>query len=290
MLLAEHLIVALAGAAAGLVIGWLIAPQLSSAGAGLVGAPGAPALSLRTVGLVAAVALGLTIAATLVPAVRAARTSTVSALVNSALSPKRRPLLIALSTWLPTPLLIGVRLIARRPRRAVLGAATTAITVTGIVAVMAAHHATDAETTRLDWFAGLSNPVSGRINQVMAVLTVVLIVLAAVTVTVTGWATALDARRPAALSRAFGATPWQISSGLSVAQLLPALPGALVGIPLGIGLFAIANGAGVVSVPPVPWLLAAVLGALVAVAALTAIPARVGARRSVALILQSEGP
>ena len=36
----------------------------------------------------------------------------------------------------------------------------------------------------------------------------------------------------------------QVSAGLSAAQVLPALPGALLGIPLGIGLFAAANGAG----------------------------------------------
>jgi hypothetical protein len=71
---------------------------------------------------------------------------------------------------------------------------------------------------------------------------------------------------------------------------LPALllPGALVGVPLGIGLFAAANGAGVVTVPPAPWLLGAVLGTLLVLAGLTTIPARIGTRRSVAEILQSE--
>jgi len=39
-----------------------------------------------------------------------------------------------------------------------------------------------------------------------------------------------------ALARALCATPRQVSSGLSVAQVLPALPGALLGVPLGIGL------------------------------------------------------
>jgi putative ABC transport system permease protein len=50
------------------------------------------------------------------------------------------------------------------------------------------------------------------------------------------WTTALDARRPAALARALGATPAQVTTGLSVAQLLPALAGALLGIPGGIGI------------------------------------------------------
>jgi len=66
------------------------------------------------------------------------------------------------------------------------------------------------------------------------------------------------------------------------------VPGALLGIPLGIGLFAVAaQGAGVV-VPPAWWLAAAVLGILVAIAALAAIPAGLGARRPVSPILQAE--
>jgi hypothetical protein len=59
---------------------------------------------------------------------------------------------------------------------------------------------------------------------------------------VTGWATALDARQSLAVARVLGGTPQQVSAGLSAAQVLPALPGSLVGIPLGIGLFAVTNG------------------------------------------------
>jgi hypothetical protein len=53
-------------------------------------------------------------------------------------------------------------------------------------------------------------------------------------------------------------------------------------------LFIVANGTGTVSIPPAPWLAAVVLGALVAVGTLTAIPAGIGARQPVAPILQSE--
>jgi putative ABC transport system permease protein len=288
VLLAEHVVVALVAAAAGLLVGWLVAPLLSDAGAGLVGSPGAPALTLGTAGLVVAVALGVTLVATLVPAFRAARTSTVSALADSPRPPRRWAMLIAISAWLPVPLLIGLRLVARRPRRAFLSAASTAITVTGIVAVLAAHHAGDVADRRFDWFAGLTDPVTARVNQVMAVLTVIVVCLAAVNAIVTGWATALDARQQSALSRALGGTARQVSAGLSVAQLLPALPGALAGVPLGIELFHVANSGGILSVPPASWLAAVVLGTLAAVALLTAVPARIGARRPVAGILRAE--
>ena len=276
VLLAEHLIVASVAAAAGLMTGLLVAPLLSDAGAGLVGSPGAPALTLGTVGQVVAVALGVTLAATLVPAFRAARTSTASALADSPRPPRRWAMLIAISAWLPVPLLIGLRLVARRPRRAFLSAASTAITVTGIVAVLAAHHANDVADRRFDWFAGLTDPVARRVSQVMAVLTVIVVCLAAVNAIVTGWATALDARHPSALSRALGGTARQVTAGLSVAQVLPALPGALIGVPLGIELFHVANSGGILSVPPDSWLAAVVLGTLAAVGLLTAVPARFG--------------
>jgi putative ABC transport system permease protein len=179
----------------------------------------------------------------------------------------------------------GLRLIARRPRRAVLGATSTGVTVMGLVAVLASHHAYDAAASRFNWFYGLSDPISGRVSQTMAVLTVVLVILAALNVLVVGWATALDARQPSALARALGGTPGQVTAGLAAAHVLPALPGALVGVPLG---FALANGGGGVSVPPAPWLAAVVLGTLAAVAALTAVPAGLGARQPAALILRSE--
>ena len=156
------------------------------------------------------------------------------------------------------------------------------------MAVLAAHHAGDVADRRFDWFAGLTDPVTARVNQVMAVLTVIVVCLAAVNAIVTGWATALDARQQSALSRALGGTARQVSAGLSVAQLLPALPGALAGVPLGIELFHVANSGGILSVPPASWLAAVVLGALAAVALLTAVPARIGARRPVAGILRAE--
>jgi putative ABC transport system permease protein len=288
VLLAQHLFLAVVAAAAGLLTGWLAAPLLSGAGAGLVGAPGAPALSPGTVALAFGAALGVTLAATLVPAFRASRVSTVRALASAARPPRRHPMLIAMAARLPVPLLIGLRLIARRPRRAALSAASTAVTVTGVVAVLAARHDSDVAAGRFDWFAGLNDPVTGRVNQVMAVLTVVLVMLAGVNAIVTGWATAVDARQPSALSRALGGTSRQVSAGLAAAQVLPALPGALSGIPLGIVLFTVANGAGAVSVPPALWLAGVVLGALAAVGALTAVPASIGARQPIAPVLQSE--
>jgi hypothetical protein len=285
-LLAENLILALAAAVAGLVIGRLAAPLITSPGAGLVGTPGAPSLTLSIAGQVIAVALIVALAATLLPAFRAARTSTVSALADAARPPRRRAILIKLAARLPVPLLFGLRLVARRPRRAVLGAASIAVTVTGLVAVVAFHDL--AGQKRLGAAAGLGDPIASRDEQMLLVLTVALVTLAVLNATVTAWATVLDARHSTALARALGASPRQVSAGLAAAQVIPALPGAIAGLPLGIGLFAAANGGGHLIVPPAWWLAGIVLGTLLVVAGLTTIPARIGARLPVSVALGQE--
>jgi putative ABC transport system permease protein len=69
--------------------------------------------------------------------------------------------------------------------------------------------------------------------------------------------------------------------------VLSALPGAILGVPFGIGLFKVVARGGAVP-PSAPWLVAAVLGTLLAVAGLTTVPARIGARQPAAEILQAE--
>jgi putative ABC transport system permease protein len=285
-LLAKNLAVALAAAAAGLAAGWLAAPLLTSPGAALVGTPGPAAFSGTTAGLVMAMALAVALASTLLPAIRAARTSTVSALADAARPPRRRAALISVSAWLPVPLLLGLRLIGRRPRRALLTLASTTVTASGLVAVLV-FHAT-ANQRIAGGGSGLANPVYDRVEQVMLILTIALVALASLNAVFTAWATVLDTRQPSALARSLGATPEQISAGLSAAQLLPALPGALLGVPLGVVLFKAASGGGLTAMPPAWWLAVTVLGILAGLVVLTSIPARIGARRPVTEVLQAE--
>jgi putative ABC transport system permease protein len=286
--LVENLALALFAAIAGLVIGWLVAPMLTNPGVALVGAAGAPAISLVTVLEVIGVAVAVSLAATLLPAIRAARTSTVASLNDVGRTPKRRGTLIRLSRRLPVPALFAVRLVARRPRRALLSTANVAVTMTGLVAVLSFHADVDGKLAGAKFLTagGLSDPVINRDLQMLAVITVMLVALAVLNVIFTTWATVLDARRSSALMRALGARTRQVSSGLVIAQVLSALPGAIVGIPLGILLFlaAVRNG----SPAPVLWLVGAVLGTLAVMAALTVIPARVGSRQPVAEVLQAE--
>jgi putative ABC transport system permease protein len=128
--------------------------------------------------------------------------------------------------------------------------------------------------------------VINRDEQMLTVITIMLIKLAVLNALFTTWATVLDARRSSALMRALGARARQVSSGLVVAQVLSALSGAIVGIPLGLGLFKAAVKSG--SLPPPLWLVATVIGTLVVMAALTVVPARIGSMQSLVEALQSE--
>jgi len=282
VLLVEQLTLAVGAAAAGLLAGWLIAPLLTGTGAGLVGAPGAPSISVPAVIIIAVIALAVAAISSLVPAIRAARTSTVSALADAPRVPSRRPLVIAVSARLPVPLLLALRQLSRRPRRALLNTISIALTVTGIVAILASHaHIPIANLT-------ISNLKLDRFNELTAIITVMLVILAAVNTTFIGWATAADGRFSSALERALGATAGQVTAGLSMAALLPALPGAIIGIPLGIGVYHLLASGTPLTVPPAWQLAGVLLATLLAVTVLTAIPSRLSARRSPAQVLQTE--
>ena len=286
--LAENLVLALFAAVVGLVAGWLAAPLITNPGAALIGSAGAPPISPGSAAEVIGLAIVVALAATLVPAIRASRGSTVAALNDVARPPKRRGALILISSKLPTPALFGLRLVARRPRRSLLSAANVAVTTTGIVAVLAFHAYADNTLSGAIALTGggLSNPVVNRDEQMLTIITIMLVALAALNTLFTTWATVLDARHAAALMRALGARSRQVSSGLIVAQVLGALPGVIIGIPLGIGLFKAAVHGG--TLPPVSWLAAAALGTLLAMAALTIVPARLGARQPIAEVLSTE--
>jgi ABC-type lipoprotein release transport system permease subunit len=289
VLLAEYVVVAVVAAVAGLAVGVLTAPLLTETSAGLVGAARPPSLTAGTVAAVFAAALAVAVVATLVPAVRAARRSTVDALADSARPPSRVGWLIAVSGRLPVPLLLALRVAARRPRRVVLGVAGFAIMVSGIYVALI-----------LDGFLRTASPYGGfgdtqveQLRQVLLVWTAVLLALTAVNAVFVTWATVLDNRHASALARALGATPGEVSAGLSAAQVLPAFVGAVLGVfPGGWLLFAaiiaLTGGERDEATLPSLWqLLSLVLATVLVVAALTAVPARLGARRPVTKTLQS---
>jgi putative ABC transport system permease protein len=229
------------------------------------------------------VALGVAVAATAVPAVRAARSDTAGALADAARPPRRTGRLIALSARLPVPLLLALRITARRPRRAATAAAGIAVTVSGIHVLTVLHTFLGTQPGT----GGYTEHQVETLRHVLLVWTVVLLSLAAVNAVVITWATVLDNRHTSALARVLGATPHQTTAALAAAQVLPALAGAVLGaFPGGRALLAaitaVTGGDGGRAVPPAPWqLIALVLATVLTVAALSAVPAHLGTRRPV---------
>lgn len=185
---------------------------------------------------------------------------------------------------LPTALLIGVRINARRPRRARLITVNTLVSAATLAAVLMAQ-VQDYTPVPLG-YSTLPDRREERIIQAILLIAVVACLLALLNTIVSTWTAVLDARQPLAVARALGATPGQAGTGLAIAQLLPAIPGVAAGIPVGIGLVLVLSN-GDLRYAPASWMLAMALGVLLAIAVLTAIPAIAAARRPVADTLQS---
>jgi putative ABC transport system permease protein len=288
VLLAENLLLALSAAIIGLAAGELLAPLLTSPGHGLLQSPSTPALTIESAGLGVALAVAVAAAATILPSVRGARTSTIRALHDPARPPQRHERLIALSARLPIPLLLAIRLASRRPKRTALATASLAIAVAMITAALTLQHAVGTRGTGPASATVPGSSLIAEVSHVVYILTAILAVTAAVNVLFTTWTTVIDAQQPSALARALGATPRQISAGLTTAQLLPALAATVLGIPLGIGLYIAAGGHAATATPPLLDLIALIPAILLAVSALTAIPAHISAQRSIAQTLATE--
>jgi len=275
VLLFEHVLIGLCAAGVALLAGWLLVPLVDEPGASLIGAPSAVSIGASTVGLVVTLALAVAVVATFVPAIRAARQSTVAALADSARVPRRRAWIIRLSSHLPAPLLLGMRLATRRPLHLLLNVFSVAVTAGGLAAVLIVH-------------STAGNFLAPNVSEAATIVSSMLVALAVVNAVIIAWATALDTRHSAALARALGATPEQITTGLSMAQLLPALVGVSLGIAGGIGLSDVAKRGGPPATVPALWLAVVIVVTLFAIVVFTAIPTRIGARRPIAQALQSE--
>jgi len=296
VLLAEHVVIAVLAAAAGLLLGWRTAPLLTSMGAGLLGTVAAPPVTLGTGAAVMAFTVAVAGSATVPPAIRGARRSTLRALAITTRPPRRAPWLLRLSAHLPVALLLGVRMASRRPGRTLLAAASLTVTTAMVVAALALQLNLDISAGQARQLGtlvpGVTNPADAQLGDVGFVLAVVLVVLAAVNTIMISWAASLDTRRITALARALGASSRQVAIGLGAAQGIPALVAVIAGVPAGIGVYRLAaSAAGVTAaqVLPSPLVLVAVAACVLAgVGLLAAGPARLAARRPVAEALRAE--
>ncbi len=281
VLLAQYLLLTLLATTLGLTAGALAAPELVDPSAGLLDTVSLP--DARTIAAAVVLAVVVAVTGALGPAVRAARTSTVQALSDPAHLLRHRPHLNAVTAYLPTSFLLGIRLLARRPGRAALACAGTAATTLMVTALLTFHAELDAAPA-LKRF-GPIEVRTDRTGQVLLAVTLALVALSTLNTVLLGWSTAVQARRALTITRTLGATPGQVVSALCVAQLLPAVPGVAAGVPAGLVLYWFF---GTRVAPPGSWLLATALVILLAVGALTALPAWVHTRRPAGRVLHAE--
>ncbi|HEX6686609.1 MAG TPA: FtsX-like permease family protein [Candidatus Limnocylindrales bacterium] len=280
---AEYLVFALAAGAAGLLAGSLLAPVIAKPVPGILGTAPVPRPTAATVALVLGAAVALVALSTLVPSIRAARASTVRSLSGPARPPRRSRLAVAVSSRLPVPLLLGMRLVARRPGRAIVSTAGLAVTVAAIVAALWMEAGISTDRSQVAEALGEHSIIYDKLRLVTYSFAAVLVTLALINAILVAWTNALDNARNSALARALGATPGQVTGGLVAAGLLPALAAVALGIPAGFAAFTIAAGAaGGAQGNPTPaaaGLLALLPATLVLTAILTTIPSHLAGRR-----------
>jgi putative ABC transport system permease protein len=282
LLLASYLAIGVVAAAVGLAVGRLLTPLLVGLSAGLLGHAGATSLTPADAAAVVGAVLAVVVLAVVTPAWRAARTSTLRALTGHTAVPRRRGLLVTVSGRLPAPALLGLRLAARRPRRSALTSLSVAVAVCGATVVMFAQAGLHAERGTA---GGPADPQVAQLHTVTSALTLLLAVMAAVNLVFVTRLSAVDARRVLAVARVLGTSPAETAVGLGLAQLVPALAGLVLGGAVGVVLFHALSSSAPVT-PPSVQLIALALGTVILTVLLTALPARLEARRPVAETLR----
>ncbi len=238
-----------------------------------------------------AVALTVVLVATVRPALRGVRRSTLHSLRSTSRPPHRAGRLIRALARLPLPLSIGLGLHAatRRPGRFV--ATTLGLTI-GIALVIAGL----ALRTGVQTFGqqGLSlhdpDPISraasianlDRMSTLGFTIAAFLIALAVINAIIAAVFAAHDSARNHAILRTLGATPGQTVTAFLVAHVAACLLACAIGIPLGIALYNAIRGAtlGPIELTPLTYIATSVT-ALLLYALIALIPARLLARRPI---------
>ncbi|MCP2324727.1 putative ABC transport system permease protein [Hamadaea flava] len=282
VLLAQYLPLTAVATLLGLTLGAVTAPELTDPSAGLITGVSMPASG--TVVAAAILALVVALSSTVGPVVRAARRSTVQALTDAASAPAHPSGITSATAYLPTSLLLGVRLFARRPGRAVsaaFGTAAIAAMITGLLTFRS------VPVKELDFGTStLADIRAAQLSRALLAITVALGVLSILNTLVLGWSAAAQARRTLTVVRSLGATPGQVVTALCVAQSLAALPGLLLGIPAGLVLYWSVSIE--MNLPPMGWVAAASLVILLAVAATAVLPAWLHTRGSAGSFLRAD--
>jgi ABC-type lipoprotein release transport system permease subunit len=296
MLLVENLGLASLAVVLGLRVGRLLAPGLARSSVTVLGAPEMPPLSWARIAIVAAVAFAVVMLATIRPAIRGYRQSTLSALSMGVRSPRRPGRLARLTTdqRLPFVAIMGLRSARRRPGRLLTNAAGLTLGVAMIVVALGLRSSLSIlaiePVERGHALSGTGIDVLyDQVRMIVLGTAALLLVLGTINAFIVATFAARDSARTHAALRALGATPRQTKAVLVVSQLGACALAVLLGIPVGLGLWSVMEGG---DLPPVnvstPSLALLSIAVPLAFAAIVSIPAGILARRPVAPLLTYE--
>jgi putative ABC transport system permease protein len=266
----EHALLAVAGAAVGILVARPVAPRIAESAATVFGSV-SPRLSLGDVIVVSAAAVAVSVLVSALGGLRAGRRSlAVVARGSSGRVRRSRAAALAMRSTSWETLVLGLKDIATRRGRAAVTVLSVALAVTIAVAVVglgtseldpvivptqaASLPADPAEIARLPVFSpAISQQVIGRIMTLITALQVLLGGVAVVTLLAAASMSINERLRELSVLHALGCTSTQLAGASAVSQGTLGAIGAALGLPLGLGvylLFKAMSGGGFTGFPP----------------------------------------
>jgi putative ABC transport system permease protein len=298
LIASEHALLAVAGAAAGVLVARVVAPRIASSAATVFGSV-SPRLSPGDVLVVGAAAVAVSVLVSAVGGLRAGRRSlAVVARGGTGRTRHSRAAALAMRSTSWATLVLGLKDIATRRGRAAVTVLSVALAVTIAVAVVglgtseldpavvptrvASLPADPAEISRLPVFSpAISQQVIGRIMTLIAAMQVLLGGVAVVTLLAAASMTIQERLRELGVLHALGCTTAQLAGASAVSQGALGAVGAALGLPLGVGvylLFKVMGGGSFSGFPPPAAFALIALGAVAVAATAGAVPALLAQR------------
>ena len=308
LIAAEHAVIALAGVLAGIPVTLLAAPRIASA-ASVLG-PVTPDLAFGDVALVGLGAVVVSVIVSALGGLQAGRRS-LAVVARGGSGPVRRSRAagIALASTAWTTLVLGLKDIATRRGRAltvVLGVAlavTMAVPIAGLGAALAAPLPSapgragqpSADPTNISELpavpAAINSEIAGKIATLVTTMELLLGAIAVITLLAAAAMSMRERTRELGVLHALGCTTPQLVGASAISHGTLGAAGAVIGVPLGIGLYLglLGLGMGTAAAMPAPstFTLPAI-AAIVIAAAAGAAPAVLAQRFPASVALAAE--
>jgi putative ABC transport system permease protein len=308
LIAAEHALLAAIGTAAGVLVAIVVAPRIAESAATVFGSV-TPRQSLSDVVAVGAAAVAVSVLVSGLGGLRAGRRSlAVIARGGSGRVRRSRAASLAMRASSSSTLVLGLKDIATRRGRAIVTVLSVTLAVTIAVAIVglgtselnpeiaptqaAPLPADPADISNLPVFSSaVSGQAIGRIMTLITALQVLLGAVAVITLLAAASMSIQERLRELGVLHALGATTGQLAGASAVSQGALGTIGALLGVPLGLGVYllfkAMAGGGFTGSPPPLAVVLIA-LGAVAVAAAAGALPALLAQRVPTSQALAAE--